>query len=167
MKNKTIYTCELLLKMNIKHTKKARRNALIYSLVTLVASVGLIIGCVFEDCLNSVTMYVGGFFLSLSFVSFCAFFANRKKKLQQAVKKSVDENPNKIIEYQFEEDYIVVNQKSDKVLSDSRIMYSYINNVVKMDDTSFYFVTKNPIFYVIYDEKGIAELFSYMQSKIN
>ncbi len=166
MKNKTFYSYELLTKMNIKHTKKVRRNTLIYSLVTLVASVGLIIGCVLKDCLDSMTMYVGVFFLAMSFISFCAFSANRKKKLQQAIKKSVDENPNKIMEYQFEENFITINQTSDKVQSNTRIEYSYINRVERIDDTSFYFVTKNNVFYVVEDEQNIDESILYLSEKL-
>lgn len=166
MKNRTIISYELSLKMNIAHIRNARRKALTYALLTLTIGVGLIVGCIVGNCMDSMTMYVGVFFLPFSLISFCVFFINRKKKLQQAVKKSIDENPNKIIEYQFEEDCIIVNLSSDKVQSNTRIEYSYINKVEKIDDTSFYFVTKNNIFYVLEEKTNIDEYISYLYGKL-
>ncbi len=164
MNNKTTYTYELLLKMNLFHTAKWRRNSSIYALLTGLLSIGLIIADFLLE--NFHTLYAGMFFLALSLVVILALIKNRKSKLSEAVKKQIQENPNKTIEYQFEDDHIMVNQTSDNVQSNTRIEYSYISKVVKMDETSFYFVTKNPLFYVLYDEKGIAELFTYVNSKI-
>lgn len=164
MNNKTTYTYELLLKMNLFHTSKWRRNGSIYVLLTGLFGIGLIIADILLE--NFHTLYGGIFFLTLSLVVIFALIKNRKSKLSEAVKKQIRENPNKTMEYQFEDDYIIVNQTSDNVQSNTRIEYSYISQVVKMDETSFYFVTKNPLFYVLYDEKGIAELFTYINSKI-
>ena len=166
MKNKTVYSYELLLKVNIAYTRKARRNALIYFLITFVAGVGLILGCIFENCLTSMTMYVGVFFLALSYTSFRAFLFSRKSKIQKSVKLNIDENPNKILEYQFEDDYITIIQTSKYVQSETRIAYSYITTTVKNDNNSFYFVTKNNLFYVLEDEHSIDECFSYLCNKI-
>lgn len=164
MNNKTTYTHDLLLKMNLLHTLKMRRTVLIYALLTGTLSAVLIIADLLLE--NFHTLYAGMFFLALSLLSFFAVIKNRKSKISEAVKKQIQENPNKTIEYQFEDDYIMVNQTSDNVQSNTRIEYSYISKAVKMDETSFYFVTKNPLFYVLYDEKGIAELFTYVNSKI-
>ena len=89
--------------------------------------------------------------------------------MQQAVKKSIEENQNKITEYQFEEDFITVNQTSEFVQSNSKIAYSYISKVEKMDDNSFYFATKGNLFYVLYDEQGIEKHFLFMceKTKVN
>ena len=124
MNNKTTYTYELLLKMNLFHTAKWRRNSSIYALLTGLLSIGLTIADFLLE--NFHTLYAGMFFLALSLVVIFALIKNRKSKLSEAVKKQIQENPNKTIEYQFGEDYITVNQTSAKVESNTRIDYSYI-----------------------------------------
>ncbi len=161
MKNTTNYTYDLLLKMYLIHTEKARHNALIRSAVMFVAGVGSFFVGFFNESLVSI-VYIGVFFLG---VSIMVLYSNRKTKIQQAVRKSIQENPNKINVYQFEDDCVIVNQTSDNIKANFSIEYSYITKVVKMDDFSFYFITKNFMFYVLYDENGIAELFSYVSSK--
>jgi len=164
MKNKTTYTHELLLKMNLFHTAKRRRNSLIYALLTVLLSIGLIVADFLFENLH--TLYAGLFFLLLSLVVIISLIKNRKAKLSEAIKKQMEENPDKTIEYQFGEDYITINQTSAKVESNTRIEYSYIKEAIKMDDTSFYFVTRNNFFYVVEDQQGTHEYFSFLFEKI-
>ena len=164
MNNKTTYTHELLLKMNLIHTAKWRRNSSIYALLTGLLSIGLTIADFLLE--NFHTLYAGIFFLALSLVVIFALIKNRKSKLSEAVKKQIQENPNKTIEYQFGEDYITVNQTSAKIECNTRIDYSYILEAKKMDDTSFYFVTRNNLFYVVEDQQGTHKYFSFLLEKI-
>ena len=165
MKNQTLYTYELLMKMNVAYIKKTLRNSRILSLIIFVGSVGLIVGCILDDALASMTMYTGVFFLSLALTFMAIFMKNRKSKISEAVKKQLQENPNKTVEFQFEEDYLIINVMSDKVQSNTRIEYSYISQVEKIDDTSFYFFTKGNLIYVLEDEQGIDECFTYFCNK--
>ena len=164
MNNKTTYTYELLLKMNLFHTAKWRRNSLIYALLTGLLSIGLTIADFLLE--NFHTLYAGMFFLALSLVVIFALIKNRKSKLSEAVKKQIQENPNITTEYQFGEDYITVNQTSAKIECNTRIDYSYILEAKKMDDTSFYFVTRNNLFYVVEDQQGTHKYFSFLLEKI-
>ena len=164
MNNKTTYTHELLLKMNLIHTAKMRRNVLVYALLTGTLSVALIIADLLLE--NAHTCYAGMFFLSLALVSFFAVLKNRKVKISEAVNKQIQENPNKTMEYQFGEDYITVNQTSAKIEFNTRIDYSYILEAKKMDDTSFYFVTRNNLFYVVEDQQDTHKYFSFLLEKI-
>ena len=95
MNNKTTYTHDLLLKMNLIHTAKMRRNALVYALLTGTLSVALIIADLLLE--NAHTCYVGMFFLSLALASFFAVLKNRKVKISEAVNKQIQENPYKVI----------------------------------------------------------------------
>ena len=164
MNNQTTYTHDLLLKMNLIHTAKMRRNVLVYTLLTGTLSAMLIIADLLLE--NAHTLYAGMFFLPLALVSFFAVLKNRKVKISEAVNKQIQENPNKTMEYQFGEDYITVNQTSVKVQSNTCIEYSYIIEAKKMDDTSFYFVTRNNLFYVVEDQQGADEYFSFLLEKL-
>ena len=164
MNNKTTCTYELLLKMNLFHTAKWRRDSSIFALLTGLLSIGLIIADFLLE--NFHTIYAGMFFLALSLVVIFALIKNRKSKISEAVKKQIQETPNETIEYQFEDDYIMVNQTSDNVQSKTRIDYSCVSKVEKMDDTSFYFVTRKNLFYVVEDQQGTHEYFSFLHKKI-
>ncbi len=164
MKNKTTYTYELLLKMNLFHTARGRRNCLIYFFVMSTLSIGLIIADLLIE--NFHTLYVGMFFLALSLVMIFAVIGNRKEKIAETIKKQIQDNPNKVIEYYFDEDYITITQTSTYVQSEVRTAYSYIAKIAKIDETSFYFVTKNNLFYVLEDEQNIDQFLSYLCDKV-
>ena len=150
--------------MNLIHTAKWRRNSSIYVLLTGLLSIGLTIADFLLE--NFHTLYAGVFFLALSLVVVFVLIKNRKSKLSEAVKKQIQENPNITTEYQFGEDYITVNQTSAKIECNTRIDYSYILEAKKMDDTSFYFVTRNNLFYVVEDQQGTHKYFSFLLKKI-
>lgn len=163
MKNTTIYTYELLLKINLCNTAKFRRKGTVYALLTGMLAVGLIVSDLLIE--NFHTGYAGMLFLTCSLVTVVALIKNRRSKIAAAVQKQVQENPNKTVEYQFDENTVTAKQTSDKIQSETRIEYSYIATVIKTDERSFYFVTKNNLMYALYDENGIGELFSYLSSK--
>ncbi len=165
MKNVTTYTQELLLKMQLVYTAKRRKFYLIYIIITAALGIGLIV----MDCLleNYNTMIGGAFFLVCSLAMTIVLMRIRKAKLAESSRKQIQENPNKRMEYQFEEDCIIVNQTSDNVQLNSCVQYSYIRKAVKMDEKSFYFITKNSLVYIVSEENGIEGLFTYMSSKIN
>ena len=167
MENKTIYTYDLLLKMNLMSVAKSRQKISRAFIVCIIVSVVTLLLFIFNK--SYILMFLCGFYIAISLFFLVSLSTNRKKKLQQAVKKSIEENQNKITEYQFEEDCITVNQTSEFVQSNYKIAYSYISKVEKMDDNSFYFSTKGNLYYVLYDEQGIEKYFLFMceKTKVN
>ena len=164
MENRTTYTYDLIFKTSWHYSAKWRKNCSIYALLTGLLGAILIVGDqLIEEWHTSAG---GGFFLICSLIAISSLLKNRKSKVSAAVSKQLNDNPNKIMHYQFQEDCIVINETSDHVRSDTRIDYSYIGNIVKIDDTSFYFATKASFLYVVCDETGIAELFEYVSSKV-
>lgn len=165
MKNVTPYTQELLLKMQLVFTAKRRKFCLIFIIIAVAVGVGLIVmDCLLEDY-N--TMFGGVFFLVCSLAMTIVLMRISKASLAKWSRKQIQDNPNKRMEYQFEEDCIIVNQTSDNVQWNSFVQYSYISKVTKMDEKSFYFITKNSLVYIVSDENGIDEFLTYMNSKIN
>lgn len=165
MINRTVYTYELLLKLNMVRSAKTRRIIWGYFWVTLALGVGLVVGCVIADALASLTMYVGVFMLTVALLMFCLALANRRAKIELAVKKDLADSPNRILAYVLNQDCISVDMLSDNVQMSVRMAYSYVSAVKRMDQTSLYFVTKNNHFYVMCDEEGIDALFSFLCEK--
>ncbi len=163
MKNTTNCTYDLMLKVNLFITRKQRRFNLIYFLITAVLGVGLILADLLSE--QAVTADAGIFFLIFSVVAAIALLKQRKSKWGQAVQKSIDDNPNKKQEYQFEDNAITVIQESDKVQSTTKIDYSYIASVVMVDSNTCYFLTKGNIYYILYDEQGINDIYDYLCAK--
>ena len=163
MKNTTVYTHDLLLKFNLAYVARWKKNTRIYTILTAIAGIILVAADILVEQYH--TAYVGAFAFLLCMTGFLSLLKSSKAKLSEKVAKELRDCPNKRIEYSFEEDFLIVNLTSAYIQSGTRICYSYITQVTKIDDHSFYFLTKNNFSYVVCDENGVSELFSYLRDK--
>ena len=163
MKNTTNCTYDLMLKVNLFITRKQRRLNLIYFLITAILGVGLILADFLSE--HAATATAGMFFLICSVVAAIALHNQRKSKWEKVIRKSIDDNGDMKYEYQFEDDAITVIMESDKVQSTTKIDYSYIASVVMVDSTICYFLTKGNVYYILYDEQGINDIYDYLCAK--
>lgn len=155
MNNKTPYTYDLLLRVQLFQTAKLRRNTFVLVLIELFVGIALILGDVFSE--NAHTDTAGACFLLLAFVMFLVYRQYSKARLGKMLRKLTDENPDKVTEYQFEEEYMVINVESANVRSSTQVKYSYISQATMIDHSTCYFITKNNMFYILYDETGIEK----------
>ena len=163
MNNKTPYTYDLLLRVQLFQTAKLRRNTFVLVLIELFVGIALILGDVFSE--NAHTDTAGACFLLLAFVMFLVNRQYGKARLGKMLRKLTDENPDKVTEYHFEEEYMVINVESANFRSTTQMKYSYISQATMVDHCTCYFITKNNMFYILYDETGIEKYLGEINAK--
>ncbi|MBQ8350652.1 MAG: hypothetical protein IJY20_01230 [Clostridia bacterium] len=139
MNNRTIYTHDLLLKMNWRHSARARRNAILYAFLTLIPALVMFI---VDFAGKNVPFSFAVFLLTCSLIAFWALFRSRKAKIAQALEKQMRSNPGKIVSYRFEENHVLIDVTSMLAQSSYSFAYAYISDIIKIDEQSFYFYTK-------------------------
>ena len=163
IENKTVYTSDLLFRMQWLHLAGGRRKVLILISVTFVLAIVLIVNGVLVE--HSPNEYIGTFFLTADLILLCVLFQNRKSKIRRIADRNMRENPDKVLEYRFAEDHIAVNQMGARFRATYQIDYSYIGKTVKMDSKACYFIVRNNISFVVYEEQGIDTIYAYICSK--
>ncbi len=165
MTNTTVYTHDLILKMKRNFTKKSRRMAWFMFIFTGGLSIyGIVYDLVFE---HAHTMPVGMFFFALMLFWLMILIQSGKRRLSKAVSKEMDGNPDTVIEFQFDQDCLRTKQTSKYTTGGACHSYEFFAKAVKMDNNSFYLLTKQNQFYVLYDPNGIGELYDFVCGKIN
>ncbi len=165
MTNTTAYTHDLILKMRRNYTKKSRRMAWFM----FIFAGGLSIYSIVYDLVSehAHTIPAGMFFLAFALLFFLVAIQNRKSGLSKAVSKEMAGNPDTVIEYQFDQDCLRTKQTSKYTTGSACHSYEFFAKAEKMDDNSFYLLTKQNQFYVLYDPNGIGELYDFVCGKIN
>ena len=123
---------------------------------------------IFYSLLSAIIVFfiAGMFFLAFALLFFLIAIQNRKSGLSKAVSKEMDGNPDTVIEYQFDQDCLRTKQTSKYTTGGACHSYEFFAKAEKMDDNSFYLLTKQNQFYVLYDPNGIGELYDFVCSKI-
>ncbi len=165
MTNTTVYTHELLLKMKMHRLKKSRRIAWLLFFLIGGISIYYIIADLVSEHVHSIpaAMFLLAYALLLGLVA----IQNRKSKLSKAVSKEMAGNPDTVIEFQFDQDCLRTKQTSKYTTGSACHSYEFFAKAEKMDDNSFYLITKQNQFYVLYDPNGIGELYDLVCGKIN
>ncbi|MBE6576821.1 MAG: hypothetical protein E7653_01620 [Ruminococcaceae bacterium] len=167
MNNKTTYSFELLLKLNLFISKnKKRRLALTAILEILLGIVFLAATYITQDIVDPVLVFFGIAFLATAFICITALVKSRKNAVSAQVSKQLQENSAISIEYEFDDEHISVDFHSEQVQTNSKIKYSYVSSVEKIDNKTCYFLAKNGTYYLIYDEQGIDGYFSHIAERI-
>ncbi|MBE6697570.1 MAG: hypothetical protein E7581_03515 [Ruminococcaceae bacterium] len=165
MTNTTAYTHDLILKMKRNYSKKSRRMAWFMFIFTGGLSLyGIIYDLVFE---HAHTMSVGMFFFALMLFWLMILIRGGKRSLSKAVSKEMEGNPDTVIEFQFDQDCLRTKQTSKYSTGGACHSYEFFAKAEKMDDNSFYLLTKQNQFYVLHDPNGIGELYDFVCGKIN
>lgn len=165
MTNTTVYTHELLLKMKMHCLKKNRRIAwFLFFLIGGISICYIIADLVFEH-VHSIPAAM--FFLAFALLFGLIAIQNRKSGLSKAVSKEMAGNPDTVIEFQFDQDCLRTKQTSKYTTGGACHSYEFFAKAEKMDDNSFYLLTKQNQFYVLYDPNGIGELYDFVCGKIN
>lgn len=167
MNNKTDYTFDLLLKLELFATKRKKQKFFIEAIVSLLAAVLFLAATYFtNDSWDPLFIVCGLMSFSIALISTFTLIKSRKNVIAQGIGKLIHDNPRKRIEYQFGEEYIQADVYSDQEQSSSKIKYSYVSEVKKIDDQTCFFITKGFKYYIIHDEYGIDGYFSYISEKI-
>ncbi len=167
MNNKTEYTFDLLLKLNLCITKnKKRRNVIPAILASLFGIVFLAVTFITEDIVDPVLIFFGLVFLATAFLYIVILIKTRKSVVSENVSKQLHDNPSMSIEYRFDDEHINAEIRSEQVETDSKIKYSYVSAVEKIDNKTCYFLTKNGSYYLIYDEQSVDSYYSYIKERI-
>ena len=165
MTNTTVYTHDLILKMRRNYTKKSRRMAWFMFIFAGGLSIyGIVYDLVSE---HAHTIPAGMFFLAFALLFFLVAIQNRKSGLSKAVSKEMAGNPDTVIEYQFDQDCLRTKQTSKYSTGSACYSYEIFAKAEKMDENSFYLLTKQNQYYVLYDPNGIGELYEFVCGKIN
>ena len=165
MTNTTAYTHELLLKMKMHYLKKSRRMAwFMFIFIGGVSLYAFISDLVFE---HAHMIPAAMFFLPIALLFGLTAIQNRKSGLSKAVSKEMAGNPDTVIEYQFDQDCLRTKQTSKYTTGSACHSYEFFAKAEKMDDNSFYLLTKQNQFYVLHDPNGIGELYDFVCGKIN
>ena len=171
MKNQTVYTYDLLFKAecftNKKLKKKIGEYLLLAGLMIAIPMAFIIRDMIFgNNEWDSGTAYFAVFFFGF----FCAFallyLKTRKSGVSKNIKKQIETNPNRVLEYSFEQDCVVIDQKSQMVQSNVCISLSFIDQTIKIDDKTFCLITKSNVMYIVYDEDGIDGYLDYIKENI-
>lgn len=145
--------------------KKSRRIAwLLFFLIGGISIYNIIADLVFEH-VHAIPAAM--FFLAYALLFGLVAIQNRKSKLSKAVSKEMAGNPDTVIEYQFDQDCLRTKQTSKYTTGGACHSYEFFAKAEKMDDNSFYLITKQNQFYVLYDPNSIGELYDFVCSKIN
>lgn len=165
MTNTTVYTHDLILKMRRNYTKKSRRMAWFMFIFAGGLSIyGIVYDLVSE---HAHTIPAGMFFFALMLIWLMVLIQGGKRSLSKAVSKEMAGNPDTVIEYQFDQDCLRTKQTSKYTTGSACHSYEFFAKAEKMDDNSFYLLTKQNHFYVLYDPNGIGELYDFVCGKIN
>ena len=164
MTNTTAYTHELLLKMKMHYLKKSRRmTCFMFIFAGGLSIYNVVTDLVFEH-VHSIPAAM--FFLAYALLFGLVAIQNRKSALSKAVSKEMAGNPDTVIEFQFEQDFVKTKQTSKYTTGSACYSYDFFAKAEKMDDNSFYLLTKQNQFYVLYDPNGIGELYDFICEKI-
>ena len=165
MTNTTVYTHELLLKMKMHYLKKSRRmTCFMFIFAGGLSIYNVVTDLVFE---HVHTIPAAMFFLPIALIFGFVAIQDRKSALSKAVSKEMAGNPDTVIEFQFEQDFVKTKQTSKYTTGGACHSYEFFAKAEKMDDNSFYLLTKQNQFYVLYDPNGIGELYDFVCGKIN
>lgn len=164
MTNTTVYTHELLLKMKMHYQRISRKTVWFMFIFTGGLSIyNVVTDLVFEH-VHSIPAAM--FFLPIALLFGLVAIQNRKSALSKAVSKEMAGNPDTVIEFQFEQDFVKTKQTSKYTTGSACYSYDFFAKAEKMDDNSFYLLTKQNQFYVLYDPNGIGELYDFICEKI-
>ncbi|MBQ7365091.1 MAG: hypothetical protein IJW46_05795 [Clostridia bacterium] len=164
MTNRTAYTYDLLLKTNLFLVEKEKRKGLITCFLMGVIGITFIL----MDSLSEDYYWLcaGGGFFAASLLRLLFILRLRKSKVSETVKKFIQENPGKTVDYQFEENAVIIRERSPQYQSDTCLSYSFIHKVQKIDDTTFYFISSNNRLYAVEDDRNMEAILVFLAEKV-
>lgn len=156
MQNKTVYTYELLLKLNLTVTATVRKGFVIVALLAAVFAAWNLTDGIREK--SRVDAYIGTACAALSLMMLVYSVIWSKGNLKKMLRKAAALDPDPTVIFDFGEECI----RSERVSRDAHLFsetsYSAIESIGLMDDTSCYVKLKTGSYRILQEEEGILPL---------
>ena len=163
MENKTVYTFDLTLKLNVAITASTRK---LFWVITVL--LGLVTAWNIYDDLSvgSTASYCMTALLLALFILFLAWDVLWSKwRLARFLRKQVTEDADPVLCYSFEEACILVERMDESCRVHDEMKYSIVHTIGKMDEQSCYIKTVFNTYYILHEESGIDPLCQFLVEK--
>lgn len=163
MKNKTVYTYDLLLKLNITLTAGPRKLLLVVGLLSAAFSAWNLADAIGERSLKDACFATLGVSLCLLLLVYGLVWS--KWHIGKLVRKAADLEPDPTVFFDFDEDLIRGERVSKEAHLFSETSYAAIESIGLLDDKSCYVKLKTDSYFILREEEGILPLCHFLVGK--
>lgn len=163
MQNKTVYTYDLLLKLNLIITVKVRKGLMIISFLSAVfAALNLADGIREKNRLDAC---LGTMCVALCLMCLVYSVIWSKGNVKKMLRKAAALDPDPTVIFDFEEECVRSERISLNAHLFSETAYCTIESIGLMDDTSCYVKLKTGSYLILQEKQGILPLCCFLVGK--
>ena len=163
MQNKTVYTYDLLLKLNLTLTAGPRKLFLVIGLLSAAFSAWNLADAIKERSLTDACFAVLGVSLCLLLLVYGIIWS--KWHIEKMVRKAVALDPDPTVSFDFGETLIYTERVSRDAHLFSETAYTVIESIGLLDGKSCYVKLKTNSYLILREEEGILPLCRFLVDK--